>query len=452
MSSATVQYFARQGSPIVAIATAMGGPVAIIRISGKDLSIYNSLFSKSLIPGQITYTKVANLDKAVVLFFKSPHSFTGEDVIEVQTHGVRSLVDGIVAAFINHGASHALPGEFSFRAVLNNKMTLEESEALNTALSDSSLNVEWAKKLVGISPLGEEAAKSRIKDALLKISSARGRVEAAIDYPEAEAEQSADVEGATELISLAQVSIGALMTAVENFSKKKSGLRMLILGSPNVGKSTLLNLLAGGERSLVSSEAGTTRDFVESSWRLSQGTFVTSIDTAGIRFGADVGKVEESGVQRALLLAEEADAILVVRKFGEPPPPVDLSRFNVPILEIYSHRDKIGSDKINDTDPAFDFINEGTKIQAFLDKWLSKILISSNSQDSEFWISKRQGLLIASASASLNEALKCLNEEIPIELCGQFLLEAEKHLRMSIGENVSDEYIGQIFSQFCLGK
>lgn len=448
--SGTAQYFLRQGSPVAALATAVGGPVAIIRLSGRDLSIYNSLFSKPPVVGAATYTKVADLDKAVVLSFRAPHSFTGEDVLEIQCHGVKALLDGILEAIQKLGGKLALPGEFSFRAVMNGKMTLEEAEALNTALSDSSLSLEWAQKLVGLSKLGEAAAKSRIEWALKKISVARGRVEAAIDYPEAEAEQASEVNAAKSLVDDAIGAVQSLRASYDNFAKRKSGLRMLILGSPNVGKSTLLNLLAGGERALVSDEAGTTRDFIETTWRLRSGLRVTSIDTAGIRFGDEVGKVEVAGVQRALSLADEVDVVVHVRKAGDNSSPLAGRNWQVPVLELFSHADKVPSQ--SRLDGYFDLLNETPLVVAYLDKWLSDLPAEPPSDNGEFWISARQAVLMESALRSLGEADLALSEQLPIELCGQFLLEAESHLRRSVGEEASQDYIGEIFSQFCLGK
>jgi tRNA modification GTPase len=454
MSSAA-QYFLRLGSPIIAPATAMGGPVAILRVSGRDLSIYNSLFSKPPVSGAVTVAKVADLDKAVVLFFKAPHSFTGEDVLEIQCHGIPSLVNSIQSVFLNSGASLALPGEFSFRSVLNKKMTLEEAEALNLALSDPSLSLDWAKRLVGLSSLGAAAAKDRIQTALAKIVTARGRVEAAIDYPEAESEQASEVRAAEQLVEGALVAVESLLSSYENFSKQKSGTRIVILGSPNVGKSTLLNILAGGERALVSDEAGTTRDFVDAKLRLRSGLNVTAVDTAGIRYGAEVGKVEEAGVERAMVLAKEADGILLVKKRGTPDtfaPPVGLE---APVLELFSHADQ-SSDLLKNSDQAntFNFLSEQSRVISFVESWIGTVLNrqAPSAGQAEVWISSRQATLMESASGKLREALLALREELPIELCGHSLLEAEDHLRMSIGDRASDEYIGEIFSQFCLGK
>jgi tRNA modification GTPase len=401
----------------------------------------------------VTYTKVADLDRAVVLSFKAPHSFTGEDVLEIQCHGVPALVNAITDAFQKTGAQLALPGEFSFRAVLNEKMTLEEAEALNTALSDTSLNVAWAKHLVGFSKLGDAAAKERIASALHKISRARGRVEAAIDYPEAESEQASEVRAAQNLVEEALVSVQSLLSSYDNFSKNKSALRVVILGVPNVGKSTLLNLLSGGERALVSDEAGTTRDFVDAQVRLRSGVRVTAIDTAGIRFGDEVGRVEGAGVQRALDLAEEADAILLVKRAGARDELGEVgARLKAPILEIYSHADQQPS--AQRANNHFDLLSEQGRVIQHIEAWLGETLARKEleGKPGDFWISARQATLIASAVGSLNEALSALGEDLPIELCGQSLLEAESHLRTSIGDRVSDEYIAEIFSQFCLGK
>lgn len=449
--STSAQYFLRQGSPIIALATAVGGPIAVLRLSGRDLSIYNSLFSKPLSPGQVTYCKVAETDKAVVLFFKAPHSFTGEDVIEIQCHGVKALLDSLLEVFQKNGALLALPGEFSFRAVINQKMTLEQAEALNTALSDSSLNLEWSKKLVGLSNLGEKASKDRIEWALKRLSVARGRVEAAIDYPEAESEQAEEVLAAEVLVRGALVSVENLLSSFENFSKYKSGMRMVILGSPNVGKSTLLNMLAGGERALVSNEAGTTRDFIDAQVRIRSGVKVTAIDTAGIRFGENVGSVEKAGVARALNLAEEVDAVLLVKRHGSDDSGFDLSKIKVPVLEIFSHADIAGSQTHANS---FDFLRDQPRVLSFVEAWVNEVLLTKGPghENSDFWISARQAVLMESAAKSLREALDALGEHLPIELCGQSLLEAEGHLRMCLGEKASDEYIGEIFSQFCLGK
>jgi len=451
--SRSLDYFKRIGSPVVAQATASGGPVCILRVSGKNLDSLKDLLGGSFPEERVaSYRNVGMLDKALVLFFRGPRSFTGEDVLEIQCHGVDTLVDSLIQKICSCGVRLALPGEFSFRAYFNKKMTLEQAQFLNEALSSQRITADAISKLIGHSKLNEEKANEAFVALLDKVYSARGRVESSIDFPEAEEEQSADVASALSTLEALRLELNRMLSLYENFVASASFPTVCIVGSPNAGKSTLFNLLCGAERSLVSDTKGTTRDYLESIVRVGSNR-IRLIDTAGLRVipdGSGDSSLEKLGMERGLDIVKDAQLLLWVKPFGEKDE-LQLEEWikdeEISILEVFSFGDRVESLE------ALDLREESSarKILFLLEKTLKELSPKIES-DRALLLSSRQFQLLRRANSHLDESLESLIGARPIELCAQSLQEIEKLLKQCIGQDVGEEYIGEIFGQFCLGK
>ncbi|MEP6877118.1 MAG: tRNA uridine-5-carboxymethylaminomethyl(34) synthesis GTPase MnmE [Burkholderiales bacterium] len=300
----------RHSDPIVAIATASGrGAVGIVRVSGADLSaLIDTLFGRRLAPRVATYLPFTDaagvvIDEGLAIHFPAPHSYTGEDVLELQAHGGTVVLQLLLARCLEAGPSLRLarPGEFTERAFLNDKLDLAQAEAVSDLIEAST---EAAARSAGRSLSGAFSAEiNALRDRLIQL---RMLVEATLDFPEEEIDflEKANARGRLDDITaeldgvLARARQGALL---------REGISVVIAGQPNVGKSSLLNALAGAELAIVTPIAGTTRDKVSSTIQI-EGVPVHVIDTAGLRESND--EVERIGVARSWDEIERADAVL----------------------------------------------------------------------------------------------------------------------------------------------
>ena len=327
---------------ICAIATAPGGALGIIRISGAQaLEILSSVFSKDLTqaqPNTIHYGRIvervatihngcivervavsqqhtAIIDEALVSIFRAPHSYTGEDSAEISCHGSRYILNKVLELLIQQGCRMANPGEFTQRAFLNGKMDLSQAEAV----ADLIASTNKATHDIAISQLrgGISTELGRLREQLLKITSLLELDE--LDFSDHEDLEFAD---RTELLQLAQtidVHITRLAQSFEVGNALKNGIPVAIVGAPNVGKSTLLNALLGEDRAIVSDIQGTTRDAIEDCIQLGDVTF-RFIDTAGIRHTDD--QIENLGIERSINAAQRARIILLMTQPGIPYPDI----------------------------------------------------------------------------------------------------------------------------------
>ncbi|NCN26345.1 GTP-binding protein [bacterium] len=450
----SLDYFKRNGAPIVAEATASGGPICVLRISGKDLKSFAPMVGGSLpLPRMASYRKVANLDQALVLYFEGPKSFTGEDVIEIHCHGIRSFVRSIITECEKLGAQAALPGEFSFRAYLNNKMTLDEAERLNEGLASESIDARAASRMLGFSSGEENRALENLEKFEQKVFVARGRIESAIDFPEAEEEQSHDVEAALNILNSLNIEAQEYLNFYENFAKSINFPRVAIVGETNVGKSTLFNILCGNDRSLVSDIEGTTRDYVEVDFKTS---FFKAklVDTAGLREllsteGHD--RLEGLGIQQGLSVIEKAEVLVWVKKAGQNSETYSqslLKNFQIPVIEVFSHADSNNEVSLG----AFDFTHKDTQpIKDFLYEKIGNKLQRVNF-DQDSILSSRQFRHLKEAAVHIERSILFLKDEEPLEMVASELQETERLIKLCTGRDLGEEYIAQIFSQFCLGK
>ena len=297
---------------IVAVATAPGrGGVGVVRISGKDLSVFIAGFlgdQAVLKPRQAYYSSFLDvdanpLDQGLALYFPAPHSFTGESVLELHGHGGPVVMDLLINRSIELGARMARPGEFSERAFLNDKLDLAQAEAVADLIDASS--TQAAKSAVR-SLQGEFSSK--IQSFVERMIALRVFVEAAIDFPEEEIDFLADTSLRKKLNALSEDLIEFLSMAQQG-AILREGITLVLAGKPNAGKSSLLNALAGQDAAIVTSVAGTTRDVLREKINL-EGVPLNIVDTAGLRDTED--EVEQLGVKRAWQEIEKADAILYV--------------------------------------------------------------------------------------------------------------------------------------------
>ena len=460
----TLTYFKRRGHSIAALATAVGGPVSIVRVSGSALTKVESLVGPLPKPGTFELRNLKTqdgtvLDRALVLYFQNPNSFTGEDVIEIQGHGVASVSETILLELTKLGVERALPGEFSFRAYLSGKMDLKEAEALQMAYALEGLSQETASKLVTLKTKSDSAVTSRLTDAVNSVLSARGRAEAAIDFPEAEEEQSNDIRSAEKFLVDAQSSLASLLNSHRNFCQAGGEITVAIVGEPNAGKSSLFNLLVGGYRAIVSPHAGTTRDVVDARIRLPSGRTLRVIDTAGLR-NATQDSVESLGIELGVEAALSAQLVIWVRHIDRARTGTEeaslesrIALLSQPRVEIKTHADLYPAQRNTN---AFSLTQNTAEVSRWILGELDQLAqgfdsTRSQATESEF-VSLRQGELIALSLVEVQSALECVRGQRPLELAADHLRKAEEKLRQSVGQELSDEYIGQIFSHFCLGK
>ncbi|MBR4783417.1 MAG: tRNA uridine-5-carboxymethylaminomethyl(34) synthesis GTPase MnmE, partial [Bacteroidaceae bacterium] len=305
---------------ICALATAVGGAIGIIRISGaQSLEILSCIFSKDLRqaePNTIHYGHIGNIDEVLVSIFRSPHSYTGEDCVEISCHGSRYILNKVVDLLIEHGCRMAEPGEFTQRAFLNGKMDLSQAEAV----ADLIASTNKATHQIAMSQLrGNFSSElSNLRQQLLKLTSL---LELELDFSDHEDLEFAD---RTELLLLTKEIDNRVSTLAHSFETGqalKNGIPVAIVGKTNVGKSTLLNRLLHEDRAIVSDIHGTTRDTIEDTIDI-DGTTFRFIDTAGLRQTDD--HIENLGIERSMAAANRARIIIMMTEPGVPYPEIPI--------------------------------------------------------------------------------------------------------------------------------
>ena len=296
---------------ICALATATGGAIGIIRISGSkalDAVASISTLNCNVAANTVHYTHIADIDDALVSIFKAPHSYTGEDCVEISCHGSSYILNKVLELLVQNGCRMAEPGEFTKRAYLNGKMDLSQAEAV----ADLIASTNKATHQMALSQLrgGISTKLAELREQLLKLTSL---LELELDFSDHEDLEFAD---RSELLGLAQMIDAHITRLTDSFhtgNALKNGIPVAIVGAPNVGKSTLLNALLGEERAIVSDIQGTTRDAIEDTIQLGGITF-RFIDTAGIRHTDD--QIELMGIDRSIAAAQRAQIILMMTEPG----------------------------------------------------------------------------------------------------------------------------------------
>lgn len=438
---------------IAAISTPLGtGGVGVIRISGdKSFEIAKKILDiKNLTPGKICHGWVVDgntkIDEVIILPFKNPNSYTGEDVIEIQCHGGVNVVKNILDLTLKNGARIAERGEFTKRAFLNKKLDLSQAEAVDDLIHAKTSNfaIQSARNLSGV--LAKKIKE--IKDGLFETAS---RIVAGIDFPEdvPEPEYSYLIERFNNTIK----EIDSILDCAKSSDILRQGIKVAIVGRPNVGKSSLFNALLNIDRAIVTDIAGTTRDVIKES--LDLGVAATLIDTAGIREEGNIDKVEEIGIEYSKQSVKEADFILFLYDAKE-----GLTKDDKEIFEIIKNKPHIVI--ANKIDLANDFMEElsntikistttkeGLKL---LQETLKNNICNFTPEETEFITNKRQQHCLERSRESLERALHAAKAEELQDMIYIDVKSALLSLEEITGEVINDDILNNIFDHFCIGK
>lgn len=442
---------------IVAIATAHGvASISILRISGKDaLSIAHKISKlEKITPRYAHLTSIYSsdntlIDKAIMIYFVAPYSFTGEDIIEFQCHGGLIVAQEVLDTILFHGARLATAGEFSKRAFLNGKMDLTEAEAISKLIEAKSVDAAkiLAKQMKGDLRLFVEESR----DALLR---SLAYSEVMIDY----AEEDIPDDIMSSIVMQLDALILQIINIVEASHRRKGlieGFKVAIIGKPNVGKSSLLNALVSYDRAIVSDIAGTTRDTIEEQVRIGS-HIIRLIDTAGIRQSED--SIEKIGIERSLASIEEADVIIALFDASRVCDEEDEKIFS--LLEVLEDKKVIIGLNKSDLSRSFespklaDFeVLEVSAKRAFikLTVKLEKFFDTIGEGEELMLISTRQIQAVTQAKESINEAKIPLLEG-QLEFFSYHLQEAVKSISSISKPYDNEEILDKMFGEFCLGK
>lgn len=433
---------------IVAIATPPGkGGVGVIRISGeKAKEIGEKISGKELLPRYATYAKFKDnhgdvVDSGLALFFPGPNSFTGENVVELQGHGGPVILDLLIKEVIAQGARQARAGEFSQRAFLNDKIDLAQAEAISDLIDSST---EQAAKGAVRSLQGEFS--KHVNSLLKELIYLRMYVEAAIDFPDEEIDFLADNKIRSSIEAL-QSSLASTMAQASQGAILRNGLRLVIAGKPNAGKSSLLNALTGRESAIVTDIAGTTRDVVTETIDI-DGLPVHILDTAGLRDSEDT--VEKIGIERARKAIEDADHVILLIDASETEP-VTLADFPELGVEtttlVFNKSDLVENTKAELCVSA----KTGEGLNQLKDK-IKKIAGYAQENETVFTARRRHITALTEADDAVKRGLYQLTTFNAGELLADELLQAQEALNQITGEFSADDLLGEIFSGFCIGK
>ena len=432
---------------ISAIATPIGtGGVGVIRISGeKSFEIIDKIYSKhNLEAGQILDNGKI-IDEVIVLPFKNPHSYTGEDVIEIHCHGGINVVRNILELVLKNGARMAERGEFTKRAFLNKKMDLSQAEAVADLIHAKTKDFakQSAKNLSGV--LGQ-----KIKEIREDIFNVLSKIIAGIDFPDEVAEPEYDY--LIEEFEKSVKNIDNILASANSSNIMRQGIKIAIVGRPNVGKSSLFNTLLNVERAIVTDIEGTTRDVLKET--LDWDVAITLIDTAGIRESSNVGKVEEIGIEYSKQSADEADLVLFLYDASKGLTPDDKK-----ILDFVKNKKHIiianKSDLIKEHQNNPDILYLSTVTKDGLNELKEKIKQTAYNfslEDTEFVTNNRQQDCLRKCKESLTLALNAAKNNELQDLISIDLKTALLCLDEITGEVITDEILNNIFDHFCIGK
>ena len=446
-----------ESSTIAAISTAQGiGGIGVVRLSGKDaLKIAKKICNIDLTPRK-AYTcsfkdkKNATLDQGIAIHFSSPASFTGEDIVELQGHGGNVVLNLILNACISHGAELAPPGEFTKRAFLNNKIDLSQAESVADLINAST---EAAAKSAVNSLRG--VFSNKINSLLKNLIELRVFVEACLDFPEEDINFINEGNVNKKLESLKN-SVIAILDAARQGQILRDGVKVVLIGQPNVGKSSLMNLLANESKAIVTEIPGTTRDPIKSDINI-KGVPIHLVDTAGLRETDDI--VEKLGIEKTWEAIHEADITLILDDVTDASQNFeDKFKKKLPKGQSIIIKNKIDLLKQkpsisyeNDVPHIFISAKKGDGIQ-LLESEILKIVGKDHKvshKEDIFMARSRHIDALKKVNGAINKAIK--NLEAP-ELVAEELMIAQKSLSQITGEFSSDDLLGQIFSQFCIGK
>jgi len=446
---------------IVAISTALGvGAISIVRLSGKDaISIVNNCFKgKDLTKVEshtINYGFIKDndeiIDEVLVSIMRAPKTYTTEDIVEINCHGGIIATNRILETMLNNGARLAEPGEFTKRAFLNGRIDLVESESVMDIIESKTND---ARRLA-ISTLQGNITKL-IKDYRKTLKDLLSQIEVNIDYPEYYDIEVVTKDNIKSSIEVLKKDLDKLIKESNNVMPIKQGIKTIILGKPNVGKSSILNKLLNEDKAIVTNIAGTTRDIVEGEINL-DGILMNIIDTAGIRNTTDI--VESIGVEKSLSLIKDADLVIVVLNNNEK-----LSKDDKEILEKTKNKERIIVINKVDLDSKIVLpkdIENVVYTSTIKDKGINELkdkikelfnIEKIKSKDYTYLSNTRQISLAKKALKEIKQAETALNKNMPVDIIEIDLNECFNTLGEIIGETYSDEIIDNLFKNFCVGK
>lgn len=438
---------------IVALATPpMKSALSIIRLSGDDcFEVVSKCFSKSIINidkrtllvGSILNNK-EKIDDVVLCVYKGPKSFTGEDSVEIICHGSTLISHQIIEILLQNGARLATNGEFSSRAFIHQKIDLIQAEAINDAINATT---KEAKDLSMLSLSGETS--KLIKPLKTKLADIISLIEVNIDYPEYQDIEVANKEKIIEYCDDIIASINKLVDEGEQARIIRDGLKVAIVGKPNVGKSSLLNALLGEDKAIVTDIAGTTRDVVEGEINLN-GIVLHLLDTAGIRDASD--KVESIGVERSKKAIKEAELVIVVLSAED-----ELDEQDKEILAISENTNRIivynKADQIDNKDSNKIYISAlENNIKPLVDEIYKNIGLDEQAFSRPALNNTRQLGLLKHAKESLLKAKNDAQNDLTVDLLSVSLMDAYSSILEILGEANQIDLSKEIFSRFCVGK
>lgn len=421
-----------------------------MRISGHGLTaLAQAITGKAPAPRHATYASFLDstglvLDQGIALFFPAPHSYTGEDVLELQGHGGPAVLQAVLQRCVELGARLARPGEFTERAFHNNKLDLAQAESVADLIDATT--TQAARSAMRSLQGDFSRAIHALVDELIRL---RMLVEAMLDFPEEDVD-APDLTRRNRELSSVRDGLERVLTLAQQGSLLREGAHIVLVGQPNVGKSSLLNRLSGEEVALVSDIPGTTRDVIRQAIQL-EGVPLHILDTAGLRESQDI--VEQMGIARTRSAAEKADLILVLLDATQGMTAADRDILaalppQIPHLFVFNKCDLMGADgKQEDTDHLYLSAKTGTGLDELRQRLLT--LIGWHQEAGVFMARERHLRALELARRHLAQAA---SELARAELFAEELRLAQEALNSITGEFTADDLLGEIFSRFCIGK
>lgn len=458
-------------STICALATPPGeGGIAVVRLSGpdaypiaakvfapihKEKSVleakgYTALFGHYLLDGQ-------EMDETVALFYRAPRSYTGEDVVELSVHGGSAMADGLQQALIAAGAMPAAPGEFTRRALENGRMSLTQAEAVMEVISAGGRQGAALAKSALDGRLAREAEGIR-----RQLQTLVAHLTAWIDYPEEDVPELAPDELKAAL-QQQKAKLDGWVSSYNAGAVLRHGVDCVLLGRPNVGKSTLLNLLAGFDRAIVTPVAGTTRDVVEQAVQLGD-IRLNLFDTAGVRGEEEADAIEAEGIRRSWKKLEEAGLVLAVFDAGGPVTEADIEIARRcegrPALAIFNKQDLADDAGLFDESllaPCFKHTirlcaKDAASLKPLSDAVAGLLGTANLDPNAAALVSRRQLAAATAARDAVGEAIAAVDAGFGLDAAGVCIEDALRALTELTGEDAAEAVIDEVFSTFCVGK
>jgi tRNA modification GTPase len=464
-------------APIIAVASPPGkGAVGIVRISGKDLIAFaTGLCQQTLEPRRAHLINICDdngqtLNQVLALFFPAPHSYTGEDVLELQGHGGPVVLSMLVQRCLEFaqkpdvrlaGLRLALPGEFTQRAYLNQKMDLAQAEAVSDVIdAQTQAAVRGAgRSLVGVFSVQVE----KLQEQLLRV---RMLVEASLDFPEEDIDFVTQADVAGQLRTMQQET-DLLCAKTRQGALLRDGMKMVIAGQPNAGKSSLLNALTGQDTAIVTAVAGTTRDVLSQTISM-EGVPVHVVDTAGLRDTQSVDEVEKIGIERAWAQVADADVVVLLHDLSRAQDSeyealqtalskqmMQQKNSHSPLLHVFNIADLVTAVSESAGQQAAMCISAktGLGLQELRVSLLQSVGWLAEHQEGVFSARQRHVQALVQVQIHTGQALGVLQTPSPaLDLLAEELRCAQQQLSILTGEMSADDLLGEIFSRFCIGK